>query len=530
MEKTMNDLINGNTCLGIELGSTRIKAVLTDAKNAPIAGGAYEWENRLEDGIWTYHMEDVYAGLAGAYADLKADVKEKYGVVLTKVGCIGISAMMHGYLVFDEKDQLLVPFRTWRNTITGEASEKLSAALNFHIPQRYSIAHLYQAALKAEPHVNSIAHMTTLAGYVHFLLSGKRVMGVGEASGMFPVDGQKCEYDEEKLEITQKLLEKEGVNIRLKDILPDVLCAGEDAGMLTNEGALLLDPSRDLTSGIPLCPPEGDAGTGMAATNSVSVGTGNVSAGTSIFGMVVMEKNLSRVYDEIDIVTTPTGELVAMAHCNNCSSDINAWVNMFDELLALFGANVNKDELYTKLFKEALKGAKDGGGIMAYNYFSGEHITGLDEGRPLMVRTPDARLSLANFMRVQLMTSMATLKYGMDILVKEEGVTINNISGHGGLFKTKGVADKLLAAALNTNVTVMETAGEGGAWGMALLCGYRMRGNGRSLVQFLEEDVFAETAKTVVTPDAEDAEGFDRFLEVYKKGLSVEKAAVNVIK
>lgn len=529
METVIRNIEDGKTCLGIELGSTRIKAVLTDERNAPIAAGNFEWENRLEEGIWTYHMEDVYAGLAGAYAALKTDVKERYGVVLTKVGCIGISAMMHGYLVFDENDELLVPFRTWRNTITGEASEKLKRALNFHIPQRYSIAHLYQAALKREAHVNSIAHMTTLAGYVHFLLSGMRVMGVGEASGMFPVDGVICEFDEEKLEITQKLLEKEGVTVCLKSILPDVLCAGEDAGRLTKEGALLLDPTGDLSAGIPLCPPEGDAGTGMAATNSVSVGTGNVSAGTSIFGMVVMEKNLSRVYDEIDIVTTPTGEPVAMAHCNNCSSEINAWVNMFDEVLGLFGTRVDKDELYTKLFKEALKGKKDGGGIMSYNYFSGEHITGLDEGRPLMVRTPDAGLELSDFMRVQLMTSMATLKYGMDILVKEEGVTINNISGHGGLFKTKGVADALLASALNTNVTVMETAGEGGAWGMALLCGYRLRGNGRSLAQFLDEDVFADTTKTVVTPNPEDVEGFNRFLENYKKGLSIEREAVGAV-
>lgn len=526
-KKRISDAIReGKTSLGIELGSTRIKAVLIDGRNVPIASGGYEWENRLENGIWTYHPEDVWTGLQGAYADLAEDVKRQYGTELTKIGSIGISAMMHGYMVFGKDDELLVPFRTWRNTITGEASEILTKELGFHIPQRWSIAHLYQAVLNNEAHVNSITHMTTLAGYVHWKLTGEKVMGVGEASGMFPVDLKTGQFDKEMLARTEELLAEKGVKIKLSDILPAVLSAGSEAGSLTRDGAKLLDPAGILESGIPFCPPEGDAGTGMTATNAVRPGTGNVSAGTSIFGMVVMEKQLSKVYDAIDVVTTPDGAAVAMVHCNNCSSEINAWVELFGELLSAFGAEADKSELYTTLFNQALNAEKDAGGLLAYNYLSGEHITGLTEGRPMFVRTPDARFTLANFMRVQILTSMGALKKGMDILLKQEKVRVQNITGHGGLFKTKDVAQSLLAGALNTPVSVMETAGEGGAWGMALLAGYRLHGRGRSLADYLEADVFGNVPKYTLAPAAEDVAGFDAFFETYEKGLAVEREAV----
>lgn len=515
----------GKTSLGIELGSTRIKAVLISEENTPVASGGYEWENRLENGIWTYHLEDVWAGLQAAYAALAADVKGQYGMVLKRIGCIGISAMMHGYLVFDEEGQLLVPFRTWRNTITGAASETLTKELGFHIPQRWSIAHLYQAVLNGEPHVNSIVHMTTLAGYVHWKLTGKQVMGVGEASGMFPIDQETGDFDKGMLARMQELLTEKGAAIALSDILPAVLAAGADAGSLTAEGAGLLDPAGVLESGIPFCPPEGDAGTGMTATNAVRAGTGNVSAGTSIFGMVVMERQLSRAYDAIDVVTTPDGAAVAMVHCNNCSSEINAWMGVFDELLAVFGTQVDREELYTTLFCQALAGEKDGGGLLAYNYLSGEHITGLAKGCPMFVRTPDARFTLANFMRVQLLTAMGALKKGMDILLKQEKVRVQNITGHGGLFKTRGVAQSLLAGALNAPVSVMDTAGDGGAWGMALLAAYRLHGKGRTLADYLDEDVFGDVPKYTLAPVAEDVAGFDAFFELYEKGLSVEREA-----
>lgn len=524
-ERIRNVICEGNTSLGIEFGSTRIKAVLIDDRNNPIASGSYEWENRLENGVWTYHLDDVAAGMQRAYAELSADVKQRYDAQLRHIGCIGISAMMHGYLVFDEEDNLLVPFRTWRNTITGEASEILTRELDFHIPQRWSIAHLYQAALNGEPHVNRIAYMTTLAGYVHWLLTGKKVVGIGEASGMFPVDAKTCTFSETMLARAQELLVQAGASVRLSKILPEVLRAGADAGTLTEAGAALLDPTGVLCSGSFFCPPEGDAGTGMTATNAVRPGTGNVSAGTSIFGMVVMEKQLSRVYDEIDVVTTPDGAAVAMVHCNNCTSEINAWMDVFRELLAAFGAQTDNETLYAALFDQALSGEKDGGGLLAYNYLSGEHITGLAQGRPMLVRTPEARLTLANFMRVQLMTSMGALKKGMDILLKNEQVRVENITGHGGLFKTRDVAQSLLAAALDTPVTVMETAGEGGAWGMALLAGYRLRGNGRSLADYLEADVFETAQKYTLAPDAEDTAGFERFFETYEKGLPIERQA-----
>ncbi len=532
MEESMRiagEIRQGKTCLGIELGSTRIKAVLVDERNNPIATGGYTWENRLEEGIWTYHLEDVWAGLQGAYGELAANVKAQYGLELQKIGCIGISAMMHGYLVFDSADRLLVPFRTWRNTITGEASQLLTKELGFHIPQRWSIAHLYQAVLHGEEHVKRIGHMTTLAGYVHWQLTGKKVMGVGEASGMFPIDIKTGQFDEGMLARTQALLDEKKAGVKLSEILPAVLTAGDDGGYLTRTGAKLLDPTGVLRPGAPFCPPEGDAGTGMTATNAVGAGTGNVSAGTSIFGMVVMEKQLSRVYDAIDVVTTPDGAPVAMVHCNNCSSEINSWISLFGEVLETFGVKPDRAQIYTLLFRQALAGEKDGGGLLAYNYLSGEHITGFAEGRPLLVRTPDSKLTLSNFMRVQLLTSMGALKKGMDLLLKQERVVVNNITGHGGLFKTKDVAQSLLAAALNVPVSVMETAGEGGAWGMALLAGYRLRGRGKSLAEYLRTEVFGSVEKYTLTPEAEDVAGFDAFYDIYERGLAIEQEAVRAL-
>lgn len=527
IKKTIGD---GKAILGIEFGSTRIKAVLIGEDNAPIAQGSHDWENRLEDGIWTYSLDDIWSGLQDSYSNMAKDVKEKYGVEVKKLAAIGFSAMMHGYLAFDKDDNLLVPFRTWRNTITEEASEKLSFIFDFHIPQRWSIAHLYQAILNGEEHVKDIAFQTTLAGYVHWKLTGSKVLGVGEASGMFPIDSETGDYDSAMVKKFEDLVSDKGYSWKLSGILPKVLTAGEDAGKLTAEGAKLLDVSGTLEAGIPLCPPEGDAGTGMVATNSVAVRTGNVSAGTSVFAMVVLENPLSKAYDAIDLVTTPTGHAVAMVHCNNCTSDLNAWVNIFKEFSEAFGVEVDMNKLFGVLYNKALEGDSDCGGLLAYNYFSGEHITGFEEGRPLFVRTPDSRFNLANFMRVHLFTSLGALKTGCDILLKEEKVKVDNITGHGGLFKTKGVGQQILAAAMNSPVSVMETAGEGGAWGIALLASYMVNKDGRTLDDFLNEDVFAGEAGTKMEPNQSDVEGFDRFIESYKAGLAIERAAVDSMK
>ncbi len=517
----------GKTALGIEFGSTRIKAVLVGEDNAPIASGSHDWENRLENGIWTYSLDDIWAGLQDSYTKMAQDVKDKYGVTLKKVGAIGFSAMMHGYMVFDKDGELLVPFRTWRNTITGEASEKLTALFHFNIPQRWSIAHLYQAVLNGEEHVGRIAFQTTLAGYIHWRLTGKKVLGVGEASGMFPIDSQTGKFDSAMVSKFDEAVKEKGYPWKLQDILPDVLVAGEAAGELTEEGAGLLDVSGNLQSGIPLCPPEGDAGTGMVATNSVAVKTGNVSAGTSVFAMIVLEKELSNVYEEIDLVTTPTGKPVGMVHCNNCTSDLNAWVNLFREFAESFGIEVDMDQLYGTLYNKALEGDTDGGGLLAYNYFSGEHITGFEQGRPMFVRTPDSKFNLANFMRVNLFTALGALKVGLDILLKKEGVTLERILGHGGLFKTKGVGQRIMAAAMNAPVSVMETAGEGGAWGIALLASYmKNKAEGETLDDYLADQVFAGYEGVEIVPDAEDVRGFDEFIERYKKGLPIERAAV----
>lgn len=517
----------GKTVLGIEFGSTRIKAVLIDENHHSIASGDHEWENRLENGIWTYSLDDIWQGLRDSYQKLAFNVEESYGVTLKKIGAIGFSAMMHGYMAFDKNGELLVPFRTWRNGITGEASEALTEAFQYNIPQRWSIAHLYQAILNGEDHVKDIDFFTTLAGYIHWKLTGQKVLGIGDASGMFPIDPETKQYHAAMIQKFDLLVADKNYPWKLKDILPKILVAGENAGILTPEGAKLLDPSGNLEAGIPLCPPEGDAGTGMAATNSVAKRTGNVSAGTSVFAMVVLEKELKKVYPEIDLVTTPDGSLVGMVHANNCTSDLNAWVGLFREFAESFGMEVDMNQLFGTLYNKALEGDKDCGGLLSYGYLSGENITGVTEGRPLFVRSPESRFNLANFMRTHLYTSLGALKVGMDILLKEEHVQIDKILGHGGLFKTKGVGQGILAAAIDTPVSVMETAGEGGPWGIALLASYMLnKESDETLAHYLSEKVFAGNKGTSMDPDPEDVKGFETFIERYKKGIAIEKAAL----
>lgn len=531
LEANKSTIVNGKAVLGIELGSTRIKAVLVNEKNQPIASGSHEWENQLVNNIWTYSEEAIWTGIQESYQDMVKDVKEKYGVPVKKLAAIGFSAMMHGYMPFNEAGELLVPFRTWRNTMTEKASEELTELFQYHIPQRWSIAHLYQAMLNQEPHVKDITFMTTLEGYVHWKLTGEKVLGVGEGSGMFPIDMEIKNYDPKCLAAFDKLAAPYGFPWKLEEILPKVLLAGEEAGRLTEEGAKLLDTTGELEAGIPFCPPEGDAGTGMVATNSIAKRTGNVSAGTSVFSMVVLEKPLSKVYPEIDLVTTPTGNLVAMVHCNNCTSDLNAWVNLFKEFAEAMGMQVDMNQLFGTLYHKAMEGDADCGGLLAYNYFSGEHITGFEEGRPLFVRTPESKFNLANFMRVNLFTSLGALKTGMDILLKEEGVKLDKILGHGGLFKTKGVGQNLLAGAIDTPVSVMETAGEGGAWGIAVLASYLVnKESGESLEDYLNHKVFAGQEGEEVQPDTRDVQGFNEFMVRYKAGLAIERAAVENLK
>ena len=527
LNETKTAILENRTALGIEFGSTRIKAVLVDDKNQPIASGAYEWENQYVDGIWTYSLEEIWKGLQGSYQDMAEDVQKKYGVELTSVGAFGVSAMMHGYMPFNKEGELMVPFRTWRNNITGEASEKLAELFHYNIPQRWSIAHLYQAILNGEEHVKDIDYITTLEAYVHWKLTGERVLGIGDAAGMFPIDSETKDYNEEMVQKFDELVAPYGFPWKLRDIMPKALVAGQDAGVLTEEGAKLLDVSGKLKAGIPMCPPEGDAGTGMVATNSVRRRTGNVSAGTSVFAMIVLEKPLSKVYGEIDMVTTPDGMPVAMVHSQNCTSDLNAWVNLFRENLESFGVKVDTNTLYGTLYNKALEGDADCGGLLPYCYFSGEHITHFEEGRPLFARTPDSKFTLANFMRSHLFTSVGALKLGMDILLKEEGVVVDKLLGHGGFFKTKGVGQKVMAAAVNAPVSVMETAGEGGAWGIALLAAYRKnKTEGESLASYLEEQVFAKEESVQIAPDPKDVEGFEAFMDRYKEGLEIERAAV----
>ncbi len=520
----------GRTALGIEFGSTRIKAVLVDENNTPVASGSHDWENRHIGNIWSYTLEDILGGLQGSYRSLAEDVKNKYGVTLTTVGAIGISAMMHGYMVFDKDDKLLVPFRTWRNNTAAYAGDRLTELFGYHIPARWSVAHLYQAILDGEEHVKDIVFQTTLEGYVHWMLTGKKVIGIGEASGMFPVDPLTKQYDPRMLEKFHALI-KDKVPFRMEDILPEILVAGEDAGRLTPAGAKLLDPSGNLKAGIPFCPPEGDAGTGMVATNAIKKRTGNVSAGTSVFAMIVLEKVLSKPYPEIDLVTTPVGDLVGMVHCNNCTSDLNAWVNLFGEFAQLLGVEIPKWKLYDMLYFASEKGEKDCGGLLAYNYVSNEHVTNVDHGRPLFVRKADSRFDLANFMRAHLYSAFGALKVGCDIMLKEEGVRLDRITGHGGLFKTERVGQSYLAAAIGAPVTVMKTAGEGGAWGMAILANYMIKKTaGETLESYLDEKVFKGQEGVTLAPDPADVAGFEEFAKRYVAGLPIVREAVHSMK
>lgn len=521
----------GKAILGIEFGSTRIKAVLIDQENNPIAQGSHAWENQLVDGLWTYSVEAIWYGLQDCYADLRNNVRKDFDVEIENLAAIGISAMMHGYMAFNDKDEILVPFRTWRNTNTGKAAAELSKLFVYNIPLRWSISHLYQCILNGEPHVKDIKFQTTLAGYVHWQLTGQKVIGVGDASGMIPVDPETKTYNAAMVQKFDKLVAPYNFGWKLLDIFPKVLVAGEDAGSLTAEGAKRLDVSGHLKAGAKLCPPEGDAGTGMAATNAVKQRTGNVSAGTSSFSMIVLEKELSKPYEAIDMVTTPDGSLVAMVHCNNCTSDLNAWVGLFREALELMGQKVDMDDLYGKLYNNALTGNANCGGLLSYNYISGEPVTGLADGRPLFVRSANDKFTLANFIRVHLYGSIGVLKIGNDILLKEEKIKIDRITGHGGLFRTKGVGQRILAAALNSPISVMETAGEGGAWGIALLASYVVNNDQKlSLPDFLDKKVFAGNTGTEIAPTPEDVQGFNEYIEAYKAGLDIEKKAVEAKK
>lgn len=512
--------------IGIEFGSTRIKAVLIDEHHSPVAQGSHDWENRLVNGIWTYTLDDIWGGLQDCYKNLCTEVQQKFGQKITTVKAMGFSAMMHGYLAFDKDDNLLVPFRTWRNTITRSASEKLTEIFNFNIPERWSIAHLYQAMLKKEEHLKDLTFFTTLAGYIHYKLTGRKVLGIGDAAGMFPIDSVTKDYDKGMLSKFNAAAKADGYDFDVYKLLPQVLCAGDEAGTLTAEGAKLLDPSGTLQAGIPLCPPEGDAGTGMVATNSVAVRTGNVSAGTSIFAMIVLEKALKDLHRELDMVTTPDGLPVAMVHANNCTSDLNAWVGLFAEFADKIGAKISTNDLFSVLYNNALTGDNDCGGLMSYGYYSGEFITGLEEGRPLFMRKPDAKFTLANFMRSHLYSALGALKIGMDILINDEKVGLDKLLGHGGLFKTKGVGQKIMADAMNAPVSVMETAGEGGAWGIAILAAYEVnKAEGETLPDYLNNKVFKDSKGSTIAPTPEDAAGFERFMQGYKAGLSAEKAA-----
>lgn len=521
-------ITKGETSLGIEFGSTRIKAVLIDRRFETIASGSYEWENQLKDGFWTYNQKDIIKGLQTAYREMKQEVERNYGVTLRTVGSIGFSAMMHGYMAFDSTGELLVPFRTWRNATTGVAARELTDLFQFNIPERWSIAHLYQAILNQEEHVPSIDFVTTLSGYIHWLLTGKKVIGIGDASGIFPIDEASRNYHPSMVKQFDELIAAKGYPWKLEDLLPKVYLSGEQVGELTETGAGILDLDGDLQSGILLCPPEGDAGTGMVATNSVKKRTGNISVGTSVFAMIVLEKELSKVYPEIDMVTTPNGNPVGMVHANNCSSDLNAWMGLFREFSEAMGYGVDSGKLFSVLLNKALEADPDGGGLLSYGYLSGENITGIDKGRPLFVRSPESNFNLANFMRTHLFTAFGALKLGMDILTENEQVAIDSILAHGGLFKTPVVGQKILAGALNVPISVMSTAGEGGAWGMALLASYMInKDQEESLDNFLEQKVFRDAEGQEIAPDSSDVKGFQAFIKRYQAGLAIEQAAVD---
>ncbi|SUV09998.1 FGGY family of carbohydrate kinases domain-containing protein [Priestia megaterium] len=525
-ESIKQAIAKGKTSLGIELGSTRIKAVLINERFETIASGSYEWENLLEDGFWTYNLLDIITGLQSAYREMKQEVERSYGITIRTVGSIGVSAMMHGYMAFDKTGELLVPFRTWRNATTSEAAKELTEHFNFNIPERWSIAHLYQAIINQEKHLPRIHYITTLAGYIHWLLTGSKSLGIGDASGMFPIDERTQNYSEDMMKQFDELISYKGYPWQLSDILPAVHTSGEQAGTLTAIGASILDQSKNLQPGIPFCPPEGDAGTGMVATNSVRKRTGNVSVGTSVFAMIVLDKKLANVYLEIDLVTTPSGSPVAMVHANNCSSDLNAWLGLFREFSEAMGQKIESDKLFEVMLNKALEADPDGGGLLSYGYFSGENITGVESGRPLFVRSAKSNFNLANFMRTHLFTAFGALKIGMDLLVKEENVKIHSILAHGGLFKTPVVGQKMMAAAINTPVSVMDTAGEGGAWGMAILSSYMLnKSENESLEDFLDDKVFKEVTAQEIYPDELDVKGFEAFIKRYKKGLVIEKTA-----
>ena len=520
----------GKTSLGIEFGSTRIKAVLIDDTYTTIAAGDYGWASHLEDGLWSYSQEEIWTGLQTAYAALAEDVENAYGEKLTRVGRIGFSAMMHGYLAFDKNGELLVPFRTWQNTNTSEAHEKLSELFQYNIPERWSIAHLYQAVLNDEEHIGKVGFFTTLAGYVHWKLTGKKVLGVGDASGMFPIDPTTHTYETEFIEKFNAIPEVAAQPWKLADLLPEPLVAGTPAGTLTEEGAKLLDPTGTLQPGITFAPPEGDAGTGMVATNSVRVRTGNVSAGTSIFAMVVLEHKLERLHPEVDLVTTPAGDLAGMSHANNFTSDLNAWVGLFGQFAAAIGTPVDAGTLYGTLFRAAIADDVDSscGGLINYPFRSGEFLAGLPEGRPLFARGPEARMSLGNFMRAQLFSAFSPVKIGMDVMTKDEGVAVDSLVGHGGIFTTPKVAQKILAAAFDTPIKVMSTAAEGGAWGMAVLADYLWHAD-QPLDEFLDARVFADAASTTENPDENDVAGFEEFFDRFRKGLPIEHVAIESI-
>ncbi|MCD7838398.1 MAG: FGGY-family carbohydrate kinase [Clostridiales bacterium] len=521
---------NGETALGIELGSTRIKGVLIDSSGTVLAVGIYDWENSFIDNVWTYSIEEIHTGLRGCYRSLRETVEREYGVPLTTIGSIGISAMMHGYMALDKDLKQIAPFQTLRNTNTQQAADELTELFNFNIPLRWTVAHLYQRILDGEAHVKDLDYVTTLSGYIHLLLTGERYIGIGDAAGMFPIDSDTKDYDRSMEEKFNALIQPYGFSWKLRDIFPKVLVAGETAGYLTAEGAAFLDETGHLTAGIPLCPPEGDAGTGMAATNSVAPRTGNVSAGTSTFAMIVLEKQLSRLYREIDMVTTPTGFPCAMSHANNGTSDLNAWVGLFGEFADMMGLHADQGELFQKLYTKSLEGNADCGGLLAYGYYSGENITMLNEGRPIFLRTAESKFNLANFMKAHLYTSLGAVKMGLDILMKDEQVKVDRITGHGGFFKTKGVGQRYLAASVNAPVTVMDTASEGGAWGIALLAAYlRWQAPGEKLEEYLENRIFKNLSGESVAPDEVDAAGFETFMERYKKGLEVEQSAISAM-
>lgn len=523
-------IISGKTALGIELGSTRIKGVLIDFQGQVLAVGIHDWENSLVDNIWTYSLEDIHTGIRHCYSSLRETVKETYGVDLETVGSIGVSAMMHGYMALDKDGNQIAPFQTWRNTNTQKAADELTELFDFNIPLRWSVAHLYQRILDKEEHVARLDYVGTLSAYIHWKLTGQRAIGVGDASGMFPIDSDTHDYDASMVEKFNKLVEPYGYSWKLEDIFPKVLVAGENAGVLTEEGAAFLDESGRLKAGIPMCPPEGDAGTGMTATNSVAPRTGNVSAGTSTFAMIVLEKKLSKVYREIDMVTTPTGFPCAMSHANNGTSDLNAWVGLFGEFAELMGIHTETGELFEKLYTESLKGDPDCGGLLAYGYYSGENITMINEGRLAFLRTPESKFNLANFMKVHLYTSLGAVKLGLDILKEDEKVEVDRVMGHGGFFKTKGVGQRYLAAAFHAPVTVMDTASEGGAWGIALLAAYLVdKKPGEKLEDYLENRIFKELSGETMMPDAEDVEGFQSFMKRYQSGLAIEKSAIEVM-